>query len=94
MKFLIFWILLAGTLYCIVRSLIADIRLCQERRDGAPAWTVWLSPSRHFSASVYTEAGERARRDALRSTGWALLLGLGAAVRSALELTPRPAEWR
>jgi hypothetical protein len=84
MKFLIFWILLAGTLYFIARSLVADIRLCQERRDGAPAWKVWLSPGRHFSENVYTEAGERARRDALRSTGWALLLGLCAAVMGSL----------
>ena len=84
MKSLIFWILLAGTCYCIARSLVADIRLCQERRDGAPAWTVWLSPWRYFSENVYTEAGERARRDALRSAAWALLLGLSAALVSSL----------
>jgi hypothetical protein len=84
MKFLIFWILIAGNLYFIARSLIADSRLCRERRDGAPAWRVWLSPWRYFSEDVYTEAGERARRDALRSTGWALLLGLSAAVVSSL----------
>jgi hypothetical protein len=84
MKFLIFWILLAGTLYFIARSIVADVRLCQERRDGAPAWQVWLSPGRYFNENVYTEAGERARRDALRSTGWALVLGLCAAVMSSL----------
>jgi hypothetical protein len=84
MKFLIFWILLAGTLYFIARSIVADIRLCQERRDGAPAWKVWLSPGRYFTQNAYTEAGERARHDALRSTGWALLLGLSAAVVSSL----------
>jgi hypothetical protein len=84
MKFLIFWILLAGTLYFIARSLVADIRLCRERRDGAPAWTVWLSPWRYFNENAYTEAGERARRDALRSTGLALLLGLSAALVSSL----------
>ena len=83
MKSLIFWILLAGNLYFIARSLVADSRLCRERRDGAPALKVWLSPGRYFSENVYTEAGERARRDALRSTGWALLLGLCAAVMSS-----------
>ena len=84
MKFLIFWVLLAGALYFIARSIVADIRLCQERRDGAPAWKVWLSPWRHFRENLYTEAGERARRDVVWSTGWALLLGLGAAVISSL----------
>ena len=84
MKLLIFWILLVGTLYFIARSIVADIRLCQERRDGAPAWKVWLSPGRYFNDNLYTEAGERARRDVVRSTGWALLLGLGAAVMSSL----------
>ena len=84
MKFLIFWILLAGALYFIARSVVADIRLCQERRDGAPPLKVWLSPWRYFSENVYTEAGERARRNALRSTGWALLLGLSAALVSSL----------
>jgi hypothetical protein len=84
MKSLIFSMLLAAALYFIARSLVADIRLCHERRDGAPAWIVWLSPGRYFSGNVYTEAGERARRDALRSTGWAFLLGLSAAVVSSL----------
>ena len=84
MKSLIFSILLAGTFYFIARSLVADLRLCRERRDGAPALQVWLSPCRYFSENAYTEAGERARRDALRSSACALLLGLGAAVVSSL----------
>ena len=84
MKLLLFWILLAGTLYFIARAIVADSRLWWERRDGAPAWKVWFSPWRYFSENVYTEAGERARREALRSTGWALLLGLSAAVVSSL----------
>jgi hypothetical protein len=84
MKPLIFWILLAGALYFIARSIVADIRLCQERRDGAPPWKVWLSPGRHFGENLYTEEGERARRDVIRSSGWALLLGLGAGVMSSL----------
>ena len=82
MKLLIFWVLLAGSVHFIARSIVADIRLCQERRDGAPAWKVWISPWRYFSENLYTDAG--ARRDAVRSTGWALLLGLGAAVMSSL----------
>jgi hypothetical protein len=79
-----FVLLLAGSLYFVARSLVADIRLCQERRDGAPAWAVWLSPLRYFTENAYTEAGERARREALRSMAWALLLGVGAAFVSSL----------
>ena len=32
MKLLIFWILIAGTLYFIARSIVADSRLWRERR--------------------------------------------------------------
>ena len=80
MKTMIFWLLIAAAMYFVVRSAIADNRLWRERRDGAPLWKVWFSPWRYFSENLYTEAGETARRDALRSTGWAMLLLLSACI--------------
>jgi hypothetical protein len=80
MKTLAFWFLLVGGVYFVVRATAADTRLWRERRDGAPLWKVWFSPWRYFSENLYTDAGEAARRDALRSTGWALLLFLSACI--------------
>jgi hypothetical protein len=80
MKSLLFWLLIAGGVYFFVRSLIAENRLSEERRDGAPLWKVWIAPWRYFSANLYTAAGEAARRDALRSVAWAFLLFLAACV--------------
>ena len=84
MKSVIFWVLIAAAAYFMLRSTVADNRLWWERRPDAPRWKVWFSPWRYFSDNLYTESGERARRDALRSLGWTLLLLLCAAVVRAL----------
>jgi hypothetical protein len=84
MKSIIFWLLIAAALYFILRSVVADNRLPRERRADAPLWKVWFAPWRWFGENVYTEAGEVARRDVLRSTGWALILLLAAALVRAL----------
>ena len=84
MKSLLFWVLIAGAAYFLFRATIADNRLWWERRPDAPLWKVWFSPWRYFTENLYTESGELARRNALRSMGWALVLLLCAAVVGAL----------
>ena len=84
MKSLLFWLLIVGAVYFFLRSAVADARLWSERRPEAPPWKVWFSPWRYFSENLYTAAGEAARRDAVRSLGWALLLIFSALLVRAL----------
>ena len=84
MKSFLFWLLIAGTWYFMLRSALAENRLWHERRPGAPAWKVWFVPWRYFSKNLYTEAGERALRRSNRFLGWALLLAVCAVLVRAL----------